>query len=116
MKLEPWLDRSLKCGEVAMVLLIALIVIAATCYQTFWIVAGDATERQYRLANSLKMLNENWKVGLILLIPLFYRTIRTFLERVEEFGGMKAPRSPKLTSEGTNPPEAFGDDQTNPDS
>jgi hypothetical protein len=44
------------------------------------------------------MANENWKIGLLLLVPLFYRTVRAFLERVEEFMGMKAPRTPILPS------------------
>lgn len=30
--------------------------------------------------------------GSLLLIPLFYRTVRAFLERVEKFAGMEAPR------------------------
>lgn len=60
-------------------------------YQTVWILWADSACRQIRFAQSLKTINDNWKVGLIILIPLFYRGIRAFLERVEEFGGMKAP-------------------------
>jgi hypothetical protein len=40
------------------------------------------------------MLNGNWKIGLLLLIPLFFRTVRTFLERAEKFAGIEAPRAP----------------------
>lgn len=29
-------------------------------------------------------VSENWKAVILLLIPLFYRTVRTFLEQVEE--------------------------------
>jgi len=34
-------------------------------------------------------MSQNWKAFLILLIPLFYQTIRKFLEEVEEAYGMK---------------------------
>jgi hypothetical protein len=72
--------------------------------------------RQQRLADSLKMLNENWKVGLLILVPLFFRTIRAFLERVEKAFGMEAPRKPVATSEGTNPPEPpHGEDRAGED-
>jgi len=35
----------------------------------------------------------NWKIILILMIPLFYQTVRTFLEEVQEAWGIK--RRPK---------------------
>lgn len=126
-RFEPWLDRILECLEVAMVLMLAAGILAAAAYELFWIFCGDPSVRQARLAAVLKGLNENWKAGLLLLIPLFYRTIRGFLERVEEFGGAKAPRRPKSTlqekpnpveqtQEGKNPAIPRGDDanQGNP--
>ncbi len=36
---------------------------------------------------------QNWKIVLILMIPLFYQTVRTFLEEVQEAWGIK--RTPK---------------------
>lgn len=36
---------------------------------------------------------QNWKIVLILMIPLFYQTVRTFLEEVQEAWGIK--RNPK---------------------
>lgn len=105
-KLEPWLDRVLECLEVAMVLVLAAGILVATGYEVVWIFNADPVTRQARLAAALRALNENWKALLLLLIPLFYRTIRGFLERVEEFAGAKAPRPPKSTSpEKPNPPE-----------
>ena len=38
----------------------------------------------------LKALSSNWQGLPLLLVPLFYRPIRLFLERVEEAWGMKA--------------------------
>jgi hypothetical protein len=106
-KVEPWLNRVLECLEVVMVLVLAGAILVATGYEIIWIVrGGDPSASQARLTGALKSLNENWKALLLLLIPLFYRTIRGFLERVEEFAGAKAPRSPKSTSPETpNPPE-----------
>jgi hypothetical protein len=43
----------------------------------------------------LKSLSDSWKGLLLLLVPLLYRPVRTFLERVEEAWGMKARPSAK---------------------
>ena len=57
-----------------------------------------------RIEAALKMLNENWKVGLLILVPLFYRTIRMFLERVRKVWGMEA-QQPEAVEEKPNPPQ-----------
>ena len=41
------------------------------------------------LSKLMITINQNWKAVLILLIPLFYQTIRKFIEEVEEAYGMK---------------------------
>ena len=105
-KVEPWLDRVLKFLEVVIVLVLAVVILAVTGYEIVWVFRGNQWPSQVRLEAALKALNENWKVVLLLLVPLFYRTIRGFLERVEEFAGAKAPRIPKSKSPETpNPPE-----------
>jgi hypothetical protein len=104
-KLEPWLDRLLECLEVATVVIIALAIAGAIAYESVWIIYCP-TLRQARLTTALETLNANWKAALILLVPLFYRTIRGFLERVEEFAGAKAPRKSKyIPQEDVNPPQ-----------
>jgi hypothetical protein len=90
-QLELWLDRLVRCGEVLVVLLLTALLLGGIVYQTIWILWASSDCREVRFAQSLKTINDNWKVGLIILIPLFYRGIRAFLERVEEFAGMKAP-------------------------
>jgi hypothetical protein len=50
----------------------------------------------------LTALSENWKGFLLLLIPLFYRTVRTFLERVEKFAGMETGPREKHTADSTS--------------
>ncbi|SRR6266571_6753784 len=58
-----------------------------------------------RMVGLLQTINENWKAFLLLGIPLFYRTVRTFLEEVQEAAGMKRQRPPKERSpEEPNPP------------
>ena len=66
-------------------------------------------ERQTRFTDSVKLVDDNWKVGLLILVPLFFRTIRSFLERVEEAWGMKAPRIPEVAESAPNP-ASEGDD------
>jgi hypothetical protein len=54
----------------------------------------------------LTAVSENWKALLILVIPLFYRTIRGFVERMEEGPfGTKAPLPPVSTKPPVGIPE-----------
>jgi len=104
-KFDLILDRCLRTCEALIVVLIVLLVAIVIGSEIYWIISADpASPRQGRFVEVLKTLNDNWKVGLVLLIPLFYRAIRAFLERVEEFGGMKAsPR--KMKTSDPNKPE-----------
>lgn len=117
---EPWFesnvellfDRCLKVLEFLTVAGIAIVVIISAIYETSWVLWGCLPpDRQTRMQNALAMLNGNWKIGLLLLIPLFYRTVRAFLQRVEEVAGIKAPRLPsaerirKIPSQDNSPSE-----------
>ena len=82
--------------EVVTVVALTLSIYCAIGYEIYWVLlAPDADQRQARVVAAVKQANESWKAGLLLLIPLFYRTIRKFLERVEKFAGMTAPREPQ---------------------
>jgi hypothetical protein len=97
--LEPWFDRCLKFLEFLTVAGLAVVVITIAIYETCWVLWGHLpSDRQTRMQDALTVLNGNWKIGLLLLVPLFYRTIRVFLERVEKFAGMEAPRKPVAIS------------------
>jgi hypothetical protein len=45
----------------------------------------------------------NWKAVVLILIPLFYRAVRTFLEQVEEAFGMKRPLRKGTEEEAAEP-------------
>ena len=94
-------DRSSISGQT--LLLSAAFVTGATSfvYEIGWVIFAGA-DRQLRLNDALKLLSNNWKAGVLLLVPLFYRTIRAFLERVEEVAGMKA-RQPQEQESRPNP-------------
>jgi uncharacterized membrane protein YfcA len=92
--LPAGLDWVLSVVEPLIVLGIGVFII----YSAYWLIWGpEHSSQQARIAQAMKMMHDNWKAGLILIVPLFYRTIRGFLERVEEFAGAKAPRRPKST-------------------
>jgi predicted ABC-type exoprotein transport system permease subunit len=55
-------------------------------YFGYLLLRGSFTQNQ---SDILKSLSDNWKVGTILLIALFYGTVRKFLEEVHEAWGMK---------------------------
>ena len=87
---EPIIDRILRIIELAMVLVLVLGIMVVALYELYWVCLGDsASLRHARLAIVIRELNDNWKPGLLILVPLFYRTVRTFLEQVEEAFGMK---------------------------
>jgi hypothetical protein len=52
------------------------------------VVRGSSTTEQLSI---LRFLADNWKIGIIVLIVLFYGTVRIFLEQVQEVWGMKRP-------------------------
>lgn len=66
--------------------LVALIIGVTVFYASWSIFHGTADPS---LKDSLKTFSDNWRVFLLLLIPLFYRTVRIFLERVRKFAGME---------------------------
>lgn len=51
------------------------------------------------IADTLEPLSKNWKGLLLLLIPLFYRTARTFLEKVKKVGWMETEPREKPEAE-----------------
>lgn len=62
-----------------------VIVLAIAClvgFGVYCLLSGSAQEA--RVVQLIKIINENWKAALVLLIPLFYRPIRMFLERLEQ--------------------------------
>jgi hypothetical protein len=63
----------------------------------YQVVRGNSTVEQMSV---LRFFADNWKIGIIVLVVLFYGTVRIFLEQVQEVWGMKRPL-PLLT----DPPE-----------
>lgn len=94
-KLEVFLDRCVSCGEALIVLSLLVAIISVIVFEAGWVLWPSSEGHQARFNQVLKNLNDNWKVGLVILIPLFFRAIRAFLERLEEVGGMKAPHKVK---------------------
>lgn len=64
----------------------ALAVAVLVGYLSFHFLFGKATPSDVQFVSAI---GAHWQALLILLIPLFYRTIRTFLQEVEEAYGMK---------------------------
>jgi hypothetical protein len=98
---EHWSDKLLRVGEVSVVISITFTSLLAIGYGLIWLAWCNQQTRAIRLTGLAKTMNENWKVILILLVPLFYRTVRMFLERAQEFAGIKAPiQQPPLGEKG----------------
>ncbi len=81
------------------------VVVLAVAFAAFyggWLLFRNGIQKSEGLAQTLKVLSDSWKALLLLLIPLFYRTVRTFLERVRKFAGMETADEEKRTA---NPSE-----------
>jgi hypothetical protein len=84
--LPSWLNWLLSVVEPVIVLVFTYLVIYSSCLLIF----GDRkNDQNVRMIELLKLMSENWKVALILIILLFYRTVRIFLEQAEEAWGVK---------------------------
>jgi hypothetical protein len=71
----------------------------------FLVTKEPANPTRQRMLSLLQTINDNWKAFLLLGIPMFYRTVRTFLEEVQEAGGMKRGRQePKEPASAPNRP------------
>lgn len=57
-------------------------------YFLFKLARGSSMPEQLAV---LKFFADNWKIGIIVLVVLFYGTVRIFLEQVQEVWGMKRP-------------------------
>jgi len=57
-------------------------------YFGYQLVRGNSMPGQLAV---LKFFSDNWKIGIIVLVVLFYGTVRIFLEQVQEVWGMKRP-------------------------
>lgn len=107
-------DNFLKAVELMSVAAIAGAMWIAALFIGVWVLFGSGDAQKARLGKAINSINLNWKIGLLLLIPLFFRTIRTILERMEkgplgtEFPRLKptpsqqdAPEESRPTPEGT---------------
>lgn len=87
--LPIWLNWLLSVIEPCIILVIAFVL----AYAGYWLIFGsEGSGHQARLTQLMKLMNDDWKAALILLVLLFYRTIRTFLEQAEEAWGVKRKR------------------------
>lgn len=59
---------------------------------------------RWRLTSTLSTLDSNWKVLLVVLVPLFYRVVRILLEEVDTLGtSYKRRPQPEATRRRSNP-------------
>jgi hypothetical protein len=104
-------DRFLKLVELSIVATVAVSMWVAAGFTAFWVAFGTGEVQEGRLSKAVNGVNANWKTGLLLLIPLFYRTTREILERMEEgpFGSKfpkpKTPTAAPQEEEETRPAE-----------
>ena len=105
------LDRILSFFEGVTAIIVTIPICFSILFVIYWIVVGADEKTTVngihdRLVQAFSEAHKNWKAGLLLLIPLFYRPARMFLLLVEEAWGVKTgPRTPGQRETRPNPPE-----------
>ena len=85
--------------------LTVLAIFGVGMYVAYWLVRGGISDpHRIRVVDLLRTINDNWKAVLLLGIPLFYRTIRAFMERVRKVGGVETSRPADETEPTAIPP------------
>lgn len=82
-------------------------VFVLACYGGWWLVFGNMHDPRYgRMVSLVQLISNNWKAFLLILVPLFYRSTRTFMDEVQEVFGMKRRRTllPTARTQEENPP------------
>ncbi|MBI3582724.1 MAG: hypothetical protein HY096_02085 [Nitrospinae bacterium] len=86
------LEWILQVAEYILVFLMVSIIFYGGCHIMF-------TSDKEDIKTALTVINNHWKAFVIILVPLFYRTVRVFLEEVQEFHGMKRRNKKQDTEE-----------------
>ena len=72
-------NRWLRWIEFSLALFLGLAVLFVIIHLGFWIFFGFGGFVHERVISIVHGINNNWKVSIVVLIPLFYRPIRKFL-------------------------------------
>lgn len=72
-------SRLLGIMEVILVIFLTFCLIGLGIFLGVWVLSGLGREIHFRLVATLRELDMNWKLGLLLLIPLFFRPVFKFL-------------------------------------
>ena len=80
-KLELGLETTLRLGELLAVIVLTAIVCVTAVGALIWMAFCPTIRLPLILGN----LNLNWKACLLLLVPLFYRTIQAVLQRIKKW-------------------------------
>ncbi len=101
-------DDNLRNMEAGLVWGLAILLAALALHVCIWVLTGCGEVVHARVTRVIRAINENWKFDLVLVILLFFRPVRKFLDRMKKgpFGseiheGSAPP--PPTTGYGTEP-------------
>jgi hypothetical protein len=98
---EVFSERILRTTELWAVVMMLIVVSTTMVCVIVWVLFSPAE----RLLSVLKNVNENWKACLLVLLPLFYPTIRGILQRIKRFPLGMEPQEPEEQSKSPMPPK-----------
>ena len=100
-KFEIGLETTLRLGEVFAVIVLTAIVWVTAVGAIIWMAFCPTIRLPLILGN----LNLNWKACLLLLVPLFYRTIQAVLQRIKKWPWGMESQEPEDEKRGKTPVE-----------
>lgn len=101
----PEQDDWLSFWEVVLVTLLGIFILFAMGGAGLWIFSGEPQEIAERFAKFLDVINRNWKVCLVIIIPLTFRPLRIFLENLKRFGLLESERQTQKPEPKPVPPK-----------
>jgi hypothetical protein len=93
--LETKLEKALKIAQLGFALMVGIFVVFGTLSLLF-----SRDPESSRIAEIIRLLNDNWKVLIVTLIPLFYPTVRALLTNMK-----KGPWGIEICQQMEAPPE-----------
>ena len=99
---HPKQDVFLNGLEFCVVIFVGVSILGFVVVLIPWVFCGWPDEIVQRLAKIIRGLNNNWKTCLIVLIPLFFRPMRMFIEKIKKIGDIDTRQLPSEKVEGKN--------------
>lgn len=96
-RIEIYLDDGVNIIARLAIIIAIVVILIGISQLAFWL---PHEPRQTRAGEALMLLHSNWRALIVVAVPLFYPSIRKFLEEVRQIGWVHLPRNSGDKGEG----------------